>query len=379
MGVVPPDTHVLVAGCSTRAIAESAARAGFTVTAIDAFADLDQHPSVRALAVSTGFTPRACARASRVVHCDAVAYASSFENHPGAVRALARGRVLWGNAPDVLRAVRSPHLLAEAWSRHHLPAPALSGHGEGPWLLKPIASGGGVLIESWKPGTPVPAGHYLQEFIEGEPGSVAFVASRHGVRVLGISRQLTGLKAFGASGFRYCGSILDGFMAAGSWMLRAGAALARAVTSDFGLTGVNGIDFVARGGVLYPVEVNPRWSASMELVERAHSVSVFAAHAEACTTGALPTFDGMTAPPIGRSIGKAVIFSRHDVTVGDTRPWCIDGHVRDVPQPGTVIRMEDPVCTVFAEGLTPEGCRERLEQRAESIFGDLRVWAGTAR
>ena len=36
--------HVLVAGVSTRAAAESAARAGFRVTAIDAFGDLDQHP-----------------------------------------------------------------------------------------------------------------------------------------------------------------------------------------------------------------------------------------------------------------------------------------------------------------------------------------------
>ena len=28
-----------------------------------------------------------------------------------------------------------------------------------------------------------------------------------------------------------------------------------------------------------PIEINPRWSASMELVERAHGVSVFGVHA----------------------------------------------------------------------------------------------------
>src|SRR5438034_876474 len=41
--------RVLIAGVSTRAAAESAAQAGFVVTAIDAFGDLDQHASVRSV------------------------------------------------------------------------------------------------------------------------------------------------------------------------------------------------------------------------------------------------------------------------------------------------------------------------------------------
>src|SRR4030095_5614913 len=63
-----PARHVLIVGVSTRAAAESAARAGFRVTSIDAFADLDQHPSVRALSMTRDFgrrfTPAAVARAA---------------------------------------------------------------------------------------------------------------------------------------------------------------------------------------------------------------------------------------------------------------------------------------------------------------------------
>ena len=44
--------------------------------------------------------------------------------------------------------------------------------------------------------------------------------------------------------------------------------MADAVTRDFGLVGLNGIDFIARAGVPWPIEVNPRYSASMELLER---------------------------------------------------------------------------------------------------------------
>ena len=84
--------HVLICGASTRAVAESAARAGFVVTALDGYADLDQHPSVRALSLPRDFdrrlTPCAAARASRSIECDAVVYLSSFENHPRAVAFL---------------------------------------------------------------------------------------------------------------------------------------------------------------------------------------------------------------------------------------------------------------------------------------------------
>src|ERR1041384_6950784 len=110
--------RVLVAGVSTRAIAASAARAGFDVTALDAFADRDQPPAVRAFSVSrdfhVAFTAPAAARAARPIDCDAVAFTSPFENHVHAVESLARGRRLWGNTASTLRAVRDPVRLATA-------------------------------------------------------------------------------------------------------------------------------------------------------------------------------------------------------------------------------------------------------------------------
>ena len=120
--------HVLLCGTSTRAAAASAARAGFRVTAIDAFADLDQHPAVRALSMPRDFgarpTAAATARAAREIDCDAVAYLSPFENHPRAVRTLASRRTLWGNAPEVLRRVRDPFVLAAVLHQHGFAVPA---------------------------------------------------------------------------------------------------------------------------------------------------------------------------------------------------------------------------------------------------------------
>src|SRR5207249_4013652 len=112
----------------------------------------------------------------------------------------------------------------------------------------------------------------LQELVKGTPGSVAFVAAAGRAVPLGVSRQLVGEHAFGAAGYRYCGSILaaagDAQFARDEALVDAACALARAVAEEFGVVGVNGIDFIACGRVPYVVEVNPRWSSSMELVER---------------------------------------------------------------------------------------------------------------
>ncbi len=225
----------------------------------------------------------------------------------------------------------------------------------------------------------VPRGCYLQELVDGTPGSVAFVAAGGRAVPLGVSRQLIGEDAFGASGYRYCGNILaaagDEQFAHDEALVHAACALARSVVAEFDLVGVNGIDFVECRGVPYAVEVNPRWSASMELVEQAYDLSVFGAHAAACGTGALPEFDFMSARSGAGAVGKAVVFARRDVAVGDTRAWLEDRNVRSTCR----IRVNEfapagPVCTVFAADRDGAACHAALVGRAERVYEQLAVW-----
>lgn len=403
-------TRVLVAGVSTRAAAESAARAGFVVTAIDAFGDLDQHASVRALSLGRSFTPHAAARAARSVEYDAVVYLSSFENHSKAVSALAAGRALWGNAPEVLRRVRNPMVLAQALHDRGCAAPEVQLAPDVPvvpdpdvaldpyvvsgfrrtsvqprhevrlkpnttWLVKPLASGGGHRVRPWRRTALPPRGCYLQELVDGTPGSIVFAAAGGRAVPLGVSRQLVGDPAFGAAGYRYCGNIL---VAAGdadrAALVDRACALARAVAEEFGVVGVNGIDFIACDGLPYAIEVNPRWCASMELVESAYGLSVFGAHAAACASGVLPEFDLLRAQHGAAALGKAVVFARRDVAVGDTREWLADASVRDVPQPGERIPAGRAVCTVFATGREVASCHAALTRRAERVYEELDAW-----
>ena len=369
---VTNDQRVLLAGVSTRAMAESAALAGYAVWSLDAFGDLDQHPDVRVVSlprdVGVPFTVDALVRVAEQVETDAVAYLSPFENHPAAVDRLARGRTLWGNNSSVLRRVRKPGAVSRA--------AGVSDPDR--WIVKPRASGGGHGVEWWSPGNPVPAGSHVEPFIDGEPGSITFVAAGGDLVALGLTRQIVGDASFGATGFRYCGSILHNGAHARALpqLFDSALAAARGVVAEFDLAGVNCMDFIAHGGVAVPIEINPRWSASMELVERTHGVSVFVMHSAACAKGELPTFDLALAQTDAPVSGKAILFARHDVTCGDTVAWLGDDTVRDVPHPGEHIPAGRPVCTIFASGAVADACYAGLVARANSVYETLESWAG---
>jgi uncharacterized protein len=387
----PCRDRILIAGVSARAAAESAARAGCRVTAIDAFGDLDQHPSVRALSIprdfGARFTATAAARAARTVESDAVMYLSSFENHPRAVASLADGRELLGNPPSVLRDVRDPLVVTRALRARGFLVPSVrfTRPSRGAWLRKPLMSGGGRGVQVARHGDRVPRGCYLQEFVEGTPASVVFLAAGGRAAPIGLSRQLVGERAFGATGFKYCGNILaaagDPQFARDAALARAAWSLARAAAEEFGLIGVNGIDFVARNGVPFAIEINPRWSASVELVELAYGLPVFAGHASACRGSGLPVFDLRDARRRRRAVGKATVYARRDVTVGDTCSWLghrwppdTDHGIRDVPRPGERIPAGRPVCTVFASGQDSAACHAALVRGAERVYADLTIW-----
>ena len=364
--------HVLLVGVSTRAAAESAARAGFAVAAIDAFADVDQHPGVRAVTPPGRFGPRAAVKAARAMACTAVCYLSTFENHPREVAEMAAGRRLWGNPPAVLRRVRNPHCVAAVLADHGMPTPALGGDSRRSWLSKPLASGGGVGVRLWRPTSRPSRSRYVQERIDGIAASVVFCAANGRAEVLGVSRQLVGLHQFGASGFRYCGSILDVSLA----RILGGQpqAIAQVLTNHFDLIGVNGVDLIVRDGQALTIEVNPRWCSSMELVERAYGQSVFGAHAAACSGQSSPSFDVTAASRFGLASGKALVFARADVTIHNTRPWLNDPTVRDVPKEGDRIAAGRPVCTVFATGADAQECQANLERRAAQVYEVLAEW-----
>jgi predicted ATP-grasp superfamily ATP-dependent carboligase len=380
-------------GFSTRAVAESAVRGGYDVVTLDYFGDRDQKELVENYSLmrdfQLDFSAEALLEASRSLRFEAVTYNSSLENHPDVVEELAEGRIMLGNSPAVLRRVRDWAQLRTVCQQENIPYPVTFIPGEeeriggsGRWVSKPMLSGGGHGVSFWRGGA-LGKGRILQEWIAGRPCSAAFVADGQRCVLLGLTEQLIGRTELGARGFTWCGNILPlGLLdPEREAVLGAVREMVEKLTRVFGLRGVNGVDFVLgrseTGLVPYLVEVNPRYTASMELVEWAYGLNVFDLHVRSFG-GALPSFlleEALRQPGF---YGKGIVYARQDVVMPETAGWRSQGR-RDVPFPGEQIEAHHPICTVLVQGKTRDECWANLREAAEMVWQEVRetseVWS----
>ncbi len=198
--------------------------------------------------------------------------------------------------------------------------------------------------------------------------------------LVGLAEGLAGLRACGTAGYTYCGSMTPPRGNREGWvrLLPRLQDVANALTEVFGLVGLNGVDMIAGPGddEITLLEVNPRYSASMELIEYLYDVPLFAWHAGAITTGVLPQFSVATQLREGRaSRDKGIVYARQVSTVSTTDHW-LAADVADIPDSGAVIPAGAPICTVFQHGTGQADDERRLADlmaRATWITGQLSV------
>ncbi len=344
---------ILVAGISVRAMAESAVRSGYSIIALDAFADQDLRSLAEAHSLHHDFGARysssALYEAARQLDFDSVAYTSNLENHPGILECFSKDHRIIGNAPEVIRSVRCWKTLVNTVRQAGFlfPDTILNGSNgnakrKGAWLVKPVLSGGGHGISFAKEDARPGHNFLLQQYIPGVPCSASFVADRQDCVVIGIAQQLIGLPQLGAAGFRYCGNLLPS--PAGQGILEQVRRLAAFLTRQFGLVGVNGMDFILKGDQIVLTEVNPRYSASMELIEIAYGLPVFQLHLQAALEQKLPEFELEDVVNTRKFFGKCILFAAKNAVAPDTRSWRSRG-IRDIPGPGEMLKESSPICT----------------------------------
>jgi uncharacterized protein len=350
-------------------LADLAMRDGQRVAAFDLFGDLDLRRRAERVVALPGGSLTALVDAAMDMQARGVVYGASFENHPALVARLAERHELLGNAPQTLRAVRDPQRLVAALGDAGLAYPrtfaAAPDDRSGRWLRKPLRGGGGTRVRAWRGGA-LPFGTVVQERIDGVACSAAAVGDGVDAVVLGLTEQLVGRRAFGVRGHRWCGNVVPPRVPTTA-LLEQARAICSSLTSAFALRGLFGVDLVWDGERAWTIEVNPRPTASLEAIEAAHGVGVFAAHLRGCA-GELPHVE----PARGAAAGKAVLFATEDVVVGDSEQWLERG-VRDVPHPGERIAPGRPICTLVAAEATPEAVIARLEERAAAVRSELGV------
>ena len=358
---------LLIVGASARAAAFSALRAGLSPGAVDLFADRDLAAVSRCVRVPPAAYPWGLVDAADDFPTGPWMYTGALENHPDVVALLSKRRPLLGNRAATLRMVRDPLRVFRALREAGLPAPEvrITPHGlprDGSWLCKPLASAGGhgivPLCDDERPrrhSLPLRRRSYYQERISGRPMSAVFVGRCTGAELAGVTLQLTG---YPQAMFAYRGSLAPGTVSAAA--VGRITAVGEALAARFGLVGLFGVDLILQDDTPWPVEVNPRYTASIEVIELASRRALLPAHRAACEgndPGPLPRADGP-----GGYVAKEILFAPGDVVFPDdaiefTRhdPSRFEvPELADVPDAGARFRFGEPVLTVFARGQTPD-------------------------
>jgi predicted ATP-grasp superfamily ATP-dependent carboligase len=368
--------RLIILGASARAAALSAIRKGFEPYAIDCYADSDLAavcPAIKIECYPHDF-PAALAAAPEAPWI----YTGGLENYPRLVDQMATIRPLLGNRGAALRAVRDPARLAEAAQEAGLQFPECvrslaANHNPADWLVKPRRGSGGLRIRFATAGDRerLPRNCYFQQFVAGQAASAVFVAAGGRASFLGASRQLLGRDiGIAQHPFVYAGSIgpLALEREEPEWLQNLGEVLARRC----GLVGLFGVDFVRAARLLWILEVNPRYTASVEVLELASERNYLADHAAACLTGDVSTSPAF---PPSRFAGKQIVFATSDVVVSAAlddlaRQWnqpASPPRLADLPRIGDRFRTGQPVATVLSAGDSRSEVKSALTSRVAAV------------
>jgi len=366
-----PGAAVLVVAASARALAQAARRAGYRPLAADFFGDLDtQTVCARTRLIEDGldkgFTKEALLPAlDDLAQADApigLVYGAGFEDRPELLGFIARRFPIIGNSADVLRRVKDPVLLAGLCASLDIPHPRISlAKPPDPtgWLAKHIGGAGGSHISPATTLTGPDERIYFQQFAQGEPVSLLFLADGGNTHAIGFSRQWP--LPTPDEPFRFGGSSRPARLPkkTASELLRA----AQKITARCGLKGLNSVDFLVQGGEWTLIEINPRPGATLDIFD-GKGGALFRTHMASCS-GHLPirrfAFSGAAT--------AAIAYTAYDVACMPKIAW--PRWAADRQRPKSQVRTGGAVCTVRACARGPGKARALLNKRIKWILDRL--------
>lgn len=346
---------------STRAMAESAKRAGYDFLTLDFFGDVDQkgiceNYSLREM--GRDYNIESLAEASKTLSFTHAVYGAGFENHPGLVEELEDRSVVLGNSSETLRRVRDWRFFFKTMKKIGVLFPETevltlekAGDLRGK-IVKPIRSRGGRNVFMAQEAGLKEGEFLLQEFIEGKAVSTSVLCSQDECIFIGATEQLIG----DVTGkFRYCGNI------APAEIEEELEEITIKIAEAFKLKGSNGIDFIVSEGP-YVLEVNPRLTGAMEVIEKAYDLNLVDLHIRACLGGV------RLKRSKDKFYGRKIIYAPEDLRFNVRAP----SFIKDVPGFNERIKKGGPVCTVMGSGETREECYRDLMNKEKRMHEDLR-------
>ncbi len=295
--------RLMILGASARSAASCAQslQPPVEILACDLFADADLQAMAKTTQIAPADFPEQLVNWALEQPVSPWVFTGGLENAPEIVEAIGRRHPLLGCSSATLRRARDPFdwtglLDQSGFATARLMRPSEFAFRAGDrWFCKSLRSCGGADVRLIT--TPdLPHGiddstHFLQAAVDGPMAAGLFVANGSDSRLLGV---MLGRQVDPPTDFRFAGAVgpvwLDEtphgpFGSRSSW-----EQLGKLLTSHLGMVGWFGVDAIIHRrdheSVVVPIEINPRFTASMELLPNPDQL--FAVHHRACVERVLP-------------------------------------------------------------------------------------------
>ncbi len=358
--------RVLIAGFATRHVARSAADAGYEVHAIDAFCDQDLSWITKSCRIFEdleslqGLINDAC----KEIKPDFLVVTSGAEE-------INSSKPVSGNSKETAGRFSDKKKIQEFFEENSVRVPAILPEGVYPVMLKPCRGAGGwrnTIVNSQEeendfrtlwPDTP----YIRQEIIEGIPCSVSCIAAGGRAKAVSVNLQyLRGGAGERAYGFAGAATPLTDPR---SHELKKEAERIAALS---GCTGSIGIDFILTEEGIYAIEINPRFQATLDIIEMSTGFNIFEAHIKACR-GILPEY----VPEAKKVAARRILFAERDLIVRDDLKK-FHPLVSDIPRVNEEIEEGGAIISVYGEGPTPEDAESSLDKTIKEIARYISRW-----
>ncbi len=415
-----PIPSICLLGASCRAAAQAAARAGCArILAWDDFLDADLLEIAQARSLAD--FPEDSSQGLAELQGIPLVLCGGMENRPDFIQRRIDQGMLCGVTGDMLRQLRS----LVSWQRwasesrigwpttvQDLSDPRLDSVRSESWMLKPVGRAGGVHVRAiaslegldrvanlgLDPGSPTSSPTsdlwYLQQYVPGISIGVSYCTGSNEnpestepprTRIVGIARSILSEELEAPLPWIYRGSLAPYSV---SPSVRASLErFAKTVGQSTGIRGLWQADFqIDPNGQLWLLEINPRWSASMELHEILEGYSWITEHVRILCDGASKRVPS-PGSPAGQQVAKGIVYAPHEMHLSvaqvdrlgrsgwhgtlrelETAEFCL----ADIPQSdplGVDFAEGMPIVTVLVAGEKNADLLEKIRQARSTVLG----------
>ncbi len=188
----------------------------------------------------------------------------------------------------------------------------------------------------------------IQEYIDGNPISCTTISNGVESEVISVNQQIIGDNKYlnAPKEFMYCGNVVPANISAEERKLIVDISLK--MSTELGLKGINGFDFVLRNHYPYLIEINPRIPGSIRASEEAMNINLLDLHIKSFTEkGWEFVKKSLKDAKIETFATKMIFFAPKEIDKNVLNEINDLEYVHDKSEPDKNICKSEPVCTIL--------------------------------